>query len=530
MTRLVQRSLTLILFAASLVVLGCSGSSSNKDATLPDGHIAVPDGPNAPKLDASHDLAPIPPADGPVADGPVVTPDAAPVVTPDTGIVITPDASADNPAVTVDAGPVVPVDAPADRPADRAAADSGVLADGSTDSLPANCTPFTGGDVLASLTLFTACSPYTITNSIYVDGNAVLTIQPGVTLKFTDSNGINVGYNSAAKLVAVGTAQDPIVFTSAASTPGAGDWANIYFWDNTMAGSQIAYAKLDYCGSSRDGCIVGSNVRPNRVTLDHLTIDHVGVRSDGILENDVDSNFVITNSTFSNIPTLPFPMYAISVQAPSFAGIGAGNAFNGGAMIQLAGGTVAATTAWADPGTAIAVTDDLSVDGTGNPVLTLGPGMTLKFDAARMLSVGYTTGGTLVVAGTAAKHVALTSLMASPTPGVWVGVQVWDAGTAQLSYADISYGGYDGDSGGNVILESGNSISQLVADHSSFTYSLGYGIYVACAIMTDTPLATVTLDATDMYANNEIDMTNTGTQAANVGPGLNGPDCPGHHH
>ena len=137
MTRLVQRSLTLILFAVPLVVLGCSGSSSNKDATLPDGHTVVPDGPSAPKLDASHDLAPIPPADGPVADGPVVTPDVAPVVTPDTGIVITPDASADNPAVTVDAGPVVPVDAPADRPADRAAADGGVLADGSTDSLPA---------------------------------------------------------------------------------------------------------------------------------------------------------------------------------------------------------------------------------------------------------------------------------------------------------------------------------------------------------------------------------------------------------
>ena len=380
------------------------------------------------------------------------------------------------------------------------------------------------------MTLFKACSPYTITDPIFVDGNAVLTIQPGVTLNFLNNVTINVGENSAAQLVAVGTVQDPIVFTSAASTPAAGDWGGIDFWDYTMAGCQIAYAKLDYCGSNDDGCIVGSNVKPNRVTLDHLTIDHVGTRSDGILENDADSNFVITNSSFSNIPTLPFPSYAISVQAPSFAGIGAGNVFNGGAMIELVGGTIAATTAWTNPGTAIAVTDDVIVDGTGGPVLTLGAGMTLKFDAQRTFSVALSTSGVLVLAGTPANHVTFTSLLATPTPGVWEGVQVWDGGKAQLSYADISYGGYDGDSGGDVILENGNSISQIVADHSSFTYSLGWGIYVPCTDPNATPLATVTVDATDTYANNESDMTNTGTQGANVGPGLNGPGCSTHHH
>ena len=305
MTRLAQHSLSLILLAAPLVVFGCSGSSSTKDAMPADGHTAVPDGSNTPKLDASHDLTPVTPTDGPVvapADGPVVTPDAVPdnpAVTTDTGTVTTPDASADGPAVTVDAGPGVTVDAPADGPVNRGASDGGTLTDGSgaaIDSLPVSCTPFTGGAVVASLTLFKACSPYSITDAINVDGNAVLTIQPGVTLQFASGTGINVGYSDAAKLVAVGTAQDPIVFTSAASTPAAGDWTNIYFWDNTMSGCQIAYAKLDYCGSDRDGCIVGSNVKADRVTLDHLTIDHVGTRSDGILEYDTDSNFVITNS------------------------------------------------------------------------------------------------------------------------------------------------------------------------------------------------------------------------------------------
>jgi hypothetical protein len=81
----------------------------------------------------------------------------------------------------------------------------------------------------------------------------------------------------------------------------AGDWRAIHLWDGTMAGTQIAYAKLDYCGADRNGCIVGDGVQANLVTLDHLTIGHVGPDSNGILEYDTDSNFIITNSVFNDI-------------------------------------------------------------------------------------------------------------------------------------------------------------------------------------------------------------------------------------
>ena len=542
MTKLTQGSLALALFGASLFIVGCSGSSSsNKDATPkgPDGSSVAADVANTPKLDAGSDLAPVTLPDGPVGT-PDVAVDALPVAVDSartggatgtdgatgaggatgTGGAIGAggDAAADSPSANLDAGPVVAVDSAADAPADDggAADDSGT----GTDGLPNGCIPFTGGDVIANLTLTKACSPYTITDTIYVDGNAVLTIEAGATLNFAGGGGITIGDTTAGKLVAVGTAQNPIVFTSAAPVPAAGDWANIYFLDNTMPGNQIAYAKLDYCGSDRDACIVGSGVKPNRVTLDHLTIDHVGLRSNGITETDDDSNFTITNSTFSNIPTTPFLSYAISVLASSFAGIGAGNTFNGGATIEIAGGTVVSTTSWADPGTAVAVTDDLSVDGVAIPVLTLGPGLTLKFGADSTMEIGALAGGKLVVAGTAVKHVVLTSGLASPTPGVWAGVNIWDDSSAKLSYADISYGGGAGQGGGDLTLENGNSSSQLVVDHSSFTYSLGYGIYVPCADSTVSPVATVTLDPSNTYAHNASDIANVNDPAHNVGPGL----------
>jgi hypothetical protein len=117
-------------------------------------------------------------------------------------------------------------------------------------------------------------------------------------------------------------------------------------------------------------------------------------------------------------------------------------------MIEIAGGTISSTTSWSDPGTAIAVTDGLWIEGSNSPVLTLGAGMTLMFAAANPplpFSVGYGGPGSLVIAGTpaAGKRVVLTSLAASPDQGDWVGIEVWADGSAHISYADISYAGSD---------------------------------------------------------------------------------------
>jgi hypothetical protein len=111
MTRLVQRSLTLLFFVAPLVVVGCSGSSNNStDATpkSPDGPAV--DLPNLPPPDASPDVAPLA-----HLDGPVVTPDTSvdnpSSIAVDLGPGLTPDAAVDSPASAVDVGPVLAVEA-----------------------------------------------------------------------------------------------------------------------------------------------------------------------------------------------------------------------------------------------------------------------------------------------------------------------------------------------------------------------------------------------------------------------------------
>ncbi len=85
-------------------------------------------------------------------------------------------------------------------------------------------------DITASTT-WTTGKTYKLTGLIYVRNNAVLTIQPGVVVKgnFTNS-GTALIITKGAKLNAIGTAANPIVFTSGktvAQGRQAGDWGGI---------------------------------------------------------------------------------------------------------------------------------------------------------------------------------------------------------------------------------------------------------------------------------------------------------------
>ena len=85
-------------------------------------------------------------------------------------------------------------------------------------------------DITANTT-WVAGTTYKITGLIYVRNNAILTIQPGVTVKGVyTSTGTALVITKGAKLNAIGTAAAPIVFTSAktvAEGRNAGDWGGV---------------------------------------------------------------------------------------------------------------------------------------------------------------------------------------------------------------------------------------------------------------------------------------------------------------
>ena len=87
------------------------------------------------------------------------------------------------------------------------------------------------GRITANRTL-SAKYTYKLRGLVYVTNGAILTIEPGT--KIVGENGKNGGLiiTRSAKIIADGTSDKPIVFTSEAATPKRGDWSGVVLLGN----------------------------------------------------------------------------------------------------------------------------------------------------------------------------------------------------------------------------------------------------------------------------------------------------------
>ena len=84
-----------------------------------------------------------------------------------------------------------------------------------------------------------------------------LTIEPGVKILFEQKSKFHVAGTStgAATVRAIGTAEKPIVFSSAAASPASGDWVGIFFNGKPSADNLLEHVRLEYTGADC-GCIL----------------------------------------------------------------------------------------------------------------------------------------------------------------------------------------------------------------------------------------------------------------------------------
>jgi len=84
------------------------------------------------------------------------------------------------------------------------------------------------GRINADTTLRKA-NNYILKGLVYIVGNHTLTIEPGTVIKgaFNGSDVASLIITRGSKINAVGTSENPIVFTSAAPNPTSGDWGGI---------------------------------------------------------------------------------------------------------------------------------------------------------------------------------------------------------------------------------------------------------------------------------------------------------------
>ena len=134
-----------------------------------------------------------------------------------------------------------------------------------------------------STTTWTTSYVYYVTDDITINAGQTLTINPGVRVKFYEGKGMTVN----GKLLANGTADDHVLFTSKEPTPLPGDWDNI---ELNGRDNNLTYIDYNY---ATDG-ITGGSV--DHTTIDHLTIQgNLALTARGIYFDSGDS-LTITNN------------------------------------------------------------------------------------------------------------------------------------------------------------------------------------------------------------------------------------------
>lgn len=144
-------------------------------------------------------------------------------------------------------------------------------AGGATDATPINCTK--SGDVTSDETWgpVSGCPDgFDVPSVFRVTGaGTVLTIQPGTKLKFGEGAYLEV-VNGAA-LSAVGTAEEPILFTGWEPRPGV--WGGVLFYSSALS-NEVSHAIIEYAGhpDGGSGDLVVSSDGPGRVKLTSTTL------------------------------------------------------------------------------------------------------------------------------------------------------------------------------------------------------------------------------------------------------------------
>ena len=126
-----------------------------------------------------------------------------------------------------------------------------------------------GSGFVADATIHARSVPYHVGRSIgssliiggRPDGKLVtVTVEPGVVMRFVKGGALKVQHftndkPSTGALRAVGTADQPIVLTSAAPAPGPGDWLGVWFGGVPQPTNAIEHARIEYAGGDC-GCIL----------------------------------------------------------------------------------------------------------------------------------------------------------------------------------------------------------------------------------------------------------------------------------
>lgn len=123
------------------------------------------------------------------------------------------------------------------------------------------------------------------------DLTATLTIEPGIVMRFEAETTLKVQGSadkpSTGAIRALGTAEKPIVFTSAAASPKAGDWRGLWFGGIPSDKNKLDHVRIEYAGFDCS-CVLNS-------------CSNIGTHNGAVILTSQPGSAFITNSVFKEV-------------------------------------------------------------------------------------------------------------------------------------------------------------------------------------------------------------------------------------
>ena len=285
---------------------------------------------------------------------------------------------------------------------------------------------------------------YIVDGNINVNGNALLTVEPGVCIMFTSaSNGISVTANAGLRMV--GTADKPIVITGPTNNPNKGSWGRIDVRSN-RPDNQFEHVHM-INGGSGDAPYLAVVILwgQAKLSMKNCLID-------GSLNNGVNAEGGATFTAFENNTIKncdKYPAYSEGGIYP-YRNIKGNNTFIGNTKnyVYIAGNS--------------AVNEDMTIARLSIPyyfaggltiadnyTTTVEPGTTMLLGANNRIEVQ--SNAIFVAEGTPTERITIRGFM--DEPGYCQGVRVRSTRSGnKLNYCDLSCGGKEaGYSTNNVV-------------------------------------------------------------------------------
>ncbi len=284
--------------------------------------------------------------------------------------------------------------------------------------------------------VWTADTIYIIDGSLTLNEGAVLTIEPGTTIRFNAGASLVVGYNNNTTFIADGDKKHPITFTSNATRPVAGAWTGIFFYDKTLSNSLMDNCIIEYAGVENYGAI---RLLGSTITMDSCEINECAGSAISATGSFTEGGFkAFTNNTIRN-----YAQYAIEISANKVSVIDTTNRFDGeGGILLLNKYSSSTPQTWKNLDVPYIVEGSLNIEGT----LTVEPGTIFKFAANGEMVFGYSENTTFIADGKSTDTpIIFTSTAPSPVAGAWVGLTFYQGALSncKLNYCTVEYAGSD---------------------------------------------------------------------------------------